>query len=95
LDRRTIIPAPGSYREALEESLSVISRFSSKEVREDSRLMADLHLDSVEVMDLVAELEDHFGVVLPIEQLHELGTVEKMARCLWALLQEEGRRSSA
>ena len=40
---------------------------------------ADLELDSVTVMDLVAEIEDEFDIILPINMLPDLETIEHVA----------------
>lgn len=40
---------------------------------------SDLELDSVTVMDLVAEIEDEFDIILPINLLPDLETIENVA----------------
>lgn len=39
----------------------------------------DLELDSLTVMDLVADIEDDFDIVLPLNLLPELETIEHVA----------------
>ena len=39
----------------------------------------DLELDSLTVMDLVAEIEDEFDIVLPLNMLPDLETIEQVA----------------
>lgn len=43
---------------------------------------ADLELDSLNVMDLVAAIEDEFDIVLPLNLLPELETVGDLARAV-------------
>ena len=49
------------------------------EVTPTSTFAHDLELDSLTVMDLVAEIEDEFDILLPINMLPELETVENVA----------------
>ena len=44
-----------------------------------TRFAADLDLDSLTVMDLVAAIEDEFDIVLPINRLPDLETVQQVA----------------
>jgi acyl carrier protein len=48
----------------------------------------DLALDSLTVMELVAEMEDHFDILIPLNRLPEARTVGDFARLLAALRQE-------
>jgi len=45
----------------------------------DTTFASDLELDSLTVMDLVAEIEDEFDILLPINLLPELETVAQVA----------------
>jgi len=40
---------------------------------------ADLELDSLTVMDLVADIEDDFDIILPLNMLPDLETIEQVA----------------
>ena len=40
---------------------------------------ADLELDSLTVMDLVADIEDDFDIILPLNMLPDLETVGQVA----------------
>jgi acyl carrier protein len=71
------------------EAIKVVSRFCHREVSEETRLIADLNLDSLDTAELVAEIEDHFAVVIPMEQLPEIKTVEDIARSLVPLFNRE------
>lgn len=48
----------------------------------DSRLIADLGLDSLQSFELVAELEDHFEITVPMEALQEIVTLDDVARVI-------------
>jgi acyl carrier protein len=51
----------------------------STEVREDTELVADLGLDSVQIMDLLMQVEDQFDVSIPLNVLPEVRTVKDLA----------------
>ena len=53
-----------------------------------SDLLADLEFDSIQVIELVAELEDHFNVSVPLNELPRIKTVADMADALARLMQE-------
>jgi acyl carrier protein len=44
-----------------------------------TELSADLNIDSVAAMDLVMEIEDRFGIDVPVNQLSELRTLGDLA----------------
>jgi acyl carrier protein len=51
----------------------------SNEISEDTELVADLGLDSVQVMDLLMQVEDQFDVSIPLNILPEVRTVKDLA----------------
>ncbi len=55
-----------------------------------SELQADLEFDSIQVIELVAELEDHFNVSIPLNELPRIKTVADMTAALRRLMQEAG-----
>lgn len=59
----------------------LIEPFNKKgiEVGETSSFADDLELDSLTVMDLVANIEDEWDIVLPLNRLPELETVGQVA----------------
>lgn len=54
----------------------------SKPIRPEDHIQADLGLDSLAVMELVADAEERFDVSIPNEALSELGTVEDVAKAV-------------
>lgn len=83
------------YEKVLSQTVEVISTLSRQPVNEDSKLIADLELDSIAIAELIAEMEDRFHVVIPMEQLHELRTVRDVALTLVPLLNAEDDLESA
>ncbi|WP_262696300.1 acyl carrier protein [Kordiimonas aquimaris] len=45
----------------------------------ETTFASDLELDSLTVMDLVAEIEDTFDIILPLNLLPELETIGQVA----------------
>jgi acyl carrier protein len=48
-------------------------------IGEDTSFANDLELDSLTVMDLVANIEDEWDIVMPLNMLPELETVGQVA----------------
>ena len=48
------------------------------EPRLDSELLADLGFDSLQVLELVGELEDHFNIAIPLNELTHVRTVAQI-----------------
>ncbi|RMB04905.1 acyl carrier protein [Eilatimonas milleporae] len=45
----------------------------------ETTFAADLELDSLTVMDLVAEIEDSFDIIMPLNMLPDLETIGQVA----------------
>lgn len=58
---------------------------------ESSQLVADLGIDSLGVMEVVADLEDKFKLHIPDEALREVDTVGDVAKAITTRLEKEGR----
>lgn len=54
-----------------------------------TELSADLNIDSVAAMDLVMEIEDRFGIDIPVNQLSDMRTLGDLAALVGSRL--EGR----
>ena len=54
----------------------------------ESDLQADLSFDSIQVLELVSELEDHFHISIPLNELPRIKTVSDMTQALERFLQE-------
>ena len=46
---------------------------------EETELVADLKLDSVKVMNLMLQIEDHFDISVPLNALPEIRTIKDLA----------------
>ncbi len=71
-----------------DETLLVTTDFLKKHVdlgraiRPNDHFQHDLGLDSLGVMEVVADIEDSFDVTIPTETLSAVATVEDVARAL-------------
>lgn len=50
------------------------------ELTGQTALSADLNVDSVEIMDLVMEIEEKFGIDIPINLLFDVEKVDDLAK---------------
>lgn len=60
-------------------------------VTEQSHLVADLGIDSLGVMEVIADIEDKFKISIPDEALREVDTIGDVARAIETKLEEQGR----
>ena len=84
-------------REALQDELIVVFRKHAEEgalVDVTSHLVADLCIDSLGVMEVVADLEDAFAIRIPDHALREVDTVADVARAIEIKLTADGRFST-
>ncbi len=52
----------------------------------ESTFASDLEWDSLTVMDFVADMEDHFDIIIPLNMLPDLETVGQVAAAVDKLL---------
>jgi acyl carrier protein len=70
--------------ELLEELYEVIAPFNKHgvELAPGTRFVDDLGLDSLTVMELVAEIEDRFDITVPLNLLPDIHTIADLAQCI-------------
>ena len=56
-----------------------------------SHLVADLGIDSLGVMEVIADIEDKFKLTIPDEALREVDTIADVARAIESKLADQGR----
>lgn len=54
----------------------------------DTNIVADTGLDSVSVMDFVFELEDEFGITVPLDRISDVKTVSQLSAAIHGLIKE-------
>ena len=60
----------------------------SLELNKHTTFSGDLSMDSLTVMDLVADFEDEFDILLPINILPDLETIQDVADAIETILNE-------
>lgn len=78
------------YEETLKVTSEIIAKHVelSRPIKPEDHIQNDLGLDSLGVMEVVADIEDHFEVQIPTETLTQFATVDDVAKAL-ARLKEE------
>lgn len=73
-----------SYDETLTITTEILRKHvdSRKTIRPSDHIQNDLGLDSLGVMELVADVEDRFSVTIPNDVLSDISTVEDIAKAL-------------
>ena len=71
----------GNSNTVQEELISLLKQFTKTdiEITESLHIMNDLDLDSVRVMELMMELEDHFDISIPLNSLPDVNTIADLA----------------
>ena len=79
-----------AYQDTLKQLYETLRPFAKQgqALDEDTELMSDLGLDSMQVMQLLQEIEDRFDVSIPLNILPEVRTVKDLAQQLESLTQQ-------
>lgn len=59
------------------DTIDILKRLSRRPIEPtpDKELMADLGFDSLQILEFVGELEDHFDIAVPLNALTHIRTV--------------------
>jgi acyl carrier protein len=76
-----------SYEEMLKETTDILSKHVDldRAITAKDHIQSDLGLDSLGVMEVVADIEDRFDVQIPQETLSTISTVDDMVKALQKL----------
>ena len=76
--------------EIFEQICEIIKPFNKKNITlsKETVFSVDLELDSLTVMDLLAEIEDEFDITVPLNMLPDLETVGQFTEAVQKLLSE-------
>ncbi len=58
-----------------EKFLEILKSYSKVPITEDLRLKEDIKLDSLDLVELVLECEEQFGIEIPEKKLYKVSTV--------------------
>jgi acyl carrier protein len=85
-----------TYDETLKVTTEILKKHVEGEraIRPNDHIQNDLGLDSLGVMELVADIEDRFAVTIPNDVLSDISTVEDVAKAL-VKLKAEGNAATA
>lgn len=73
-----------TYDETLKVTTEILKKHvdADRAIRPNDHIQNDLGLDSLGVMELVADIEDRFAVTIPNDVLSDIATVEDVAKAL-------------
>ncbi len=73
-----------TYDETLQITTDILKKHvdAQRAIRPNDHIQNDLGLDSLAVMEVVADIEDRFNVSIPNELLSSIATVEDVARAV-------------
>jgi len=83
-------PASTSLEDAVIDVLKNVSRRPIEPTR-NSDLVADLGFDSLQVLELVAELEDRFDISIPLNDVPSTRTVAQIVAQVAHLVEERSK----
>ncbi len=55
-------------------------------VAPDTDLISDLALESVQIMEFIVEVEDHYDIAISLEALAEIRNLDQLARLITTIL---------
>ncbi len=72
------------YNDYLERIYTVVSPFATlgEPLTETSELVTELGLSSIDVMEVIVDIEDHFDISIPLNILPDIVTVGDLATAL-------------
>jgi len=79
-----------SKQEILDQLFELIRPYSEQPIvlSEQTRIIDDVGLNSMKVMELVMQTEDHFDISIPLNILPDVSTIGEFAKHLEQLLQD-------
>ncbi|MEM0955280.1 MAG: phosphopantetheine-binding protein [Pseudomonadota bacterium] len=75
------------YQEYLDFMFGALDALNKKDITltETTDLVADVGLSSLEVMEFIEKIEDHFDISIPLNILPDVNTIGELARKVQAL----------
>ena len=72
--------------EKIQAMLAEALNLPIEKVTPDSKIVDDLGADSLDVVELLSQLEEEYGIVIPDDQAENLVTVADVANAIQALM---------
>jgi len=78
------------YDQVLPKIITIVTTFVKDEltVHQDTGLQADIRMASLQVMELVLEVEDEFDISFPLNRLPDIHTVRDLTNEVVAVLSQ-------
>ena len=88
-------PSDASADRFEQDTLAILKRLSRRPIEPANthELMADLGFDSLQILEFVGELEDHFDVAVPLNALTHIRTVGEIVTEVRAIAATRGASS--
>jgi len=79
-----------AYDEVLATTVSIVSRLvkADIELSADTELLEDVGMTSLQVMELVLEIEEEFDISFPLNRLPDIQTIKDLAQEIAASLDQ-------
>ena len=72
--------------EKIQEMLAEALNLPIEKVTPDAKIVDDLGADSLDVVELLSQLEEEYGIIIPDDQAENLVTVADVANAIEALM---------
>lgn len=72
--------------EKIQAMLAEALNLPLEKVTPDAKIVDDLGADSLDVVELLSQLEEEYGIIIPDDQAETLSTVSDVANVLEALM---------
>jgi acyl carrier protein len=66
--------------------IEILTNYSKTAFTESSRLKEDIKLDSLDLVELVMECEEKFGIEIPEQNLYSVSTVDDILKLIDSLV---------
>lgn len=78
------------YDKVLATSVSIVSRLvqADTELSADTELQEGVGMTSLQVMDMVLEIEEEFDISFPLNRLPDIQTIKDLAQEIVAVLEQ-------
>ncbi len=79
-----------SYDKILATAVSIVGRLvkADSELSADTELLGDVGMKSLQVMELVLEIEEEFDISFPLNRLPDIRTIKDLAEEIATLLDQ-------
>jgi len=84
------MPTPEEISESVKEIFQKTLKVDPEKIAPETNLKDDLNLDSLDMIEVVYEVEDHFDVQIPEESIKDIQTFQQVVDGLSAAIAKKG-----